>query len=88
MAWVYWVLLAIAIVAVVWSWIMVVRFARLQQEFRREQEADQRALKAFLVRLFLEAKSAGNVGAARQVQMQAFAVGVDVEKEAAWKHAS
>lgn len=88
MDWQQWLVVAIVFLTFVWAVGIVLKFNRLQHELAERTEQERRALKAMLVRVFQEAKNRGDLGAARAVQMQAFACGIDVEKEAAWSRAS
>ena len=74
--------------ALIWAVHLVREFSRLQRELADRTERDRQAFKALLMTLFKEAKARGDAGAARAVQMQGFACGIDVEKEAAWSRAS
>ena len=88
MGWMQWVVIAVVFITFVWAVGIVLKFNRLQHELAERTEQERRAFKSLLVTQFKEAKSRGDVGAARAVQMHAFSCGIDVEKEAAWSRAS
>lgn len=88
MAWVPWVLIGVALFALAWLVGVVLKFNRLQMEQRDQDAEDRRALRALLVRLYREALDRGDAQAARGVLMQGLAMGIDVQKEAAWSRAS
>lgn len=88
MSWIQIAVMLLVFLVFAWAVGIVLKFNRLQHEMEREKEAEKRALKALLARLYREAKERGDVGAARAVQIQGFTYGVDVEKEAAWSRAS
>lgn len=72
--------LAVFVGLVAWMVGVTLKFARLQVEHHERSHLEREALKALFKRLFKEAKAAGDVGAARSVQLQALSMGIDVEE--------
>lgn len=88
MDWKQWVVLAIVFLTFVWAVGIVLKFNRLQQDLEHRRSDEQRALTALYVRLYGEAMARGDSPAARAVQMQGFALGIDVAKGGSWSHGS
>lgn len=71
--------LAVLMGLVAWMVGVTMQVARLQHEHVEQSAAERAALQALFRRLFNDAKRAGDLGAARAIQMQALSMGIDVE---------
>jgi hypothetical protein len=88
MTWAQIAVLVLVFLVFAWAVGVVLRFSRLQHELEERRHDEQRALTSLYVRLYGEAMQRGDAPAARAVQMQGFALGIDVAKGGSWSHGS
>jgi hypothetical protein len=79
---------AVVVLTFAWAVGIVMKFNRLQHELEERRSDEQRALTALYVRIYNQALARGDRAAAREVQLQGFALGIDVAKGGSWSHGS